>query len=47
MAGALLAVREAVMALLCPMLREPGVTEQQWRILDSADPLLGAQPERG
>ena len=33
MAGTLLAAREAVMAPLRPVLREAGVTEQQWRIL--------------
>jgi len=33
MAGALLAAREAVMAPLRPLLRDAGVTEQQWRIL--------------
>lgn len=33
MAGALLVAREAVMAPLRPLLRDAGVTEQQWRIL--------------
>jgi homoprotocatechuate degradation regulator HpaR len=33
LAGTLLAAREAVMAPLRPMLREAGVTEQQWRVL--------------
>jgi homoprotocatechuate degradation regulator HpaR len=33
LAGALLAAREAVMAPIRPMLRDAGVTEQQWRVL--------------
>jgi len=33
LAGTLLAVREAVMAPLRPLLREAGVTDQQWRVL--------------
>jgi homoprotocatechuate degradation regulator HpaR len=33
LAGRLLAAREAVMAPLRPILREAGVTEQQWRVL--------------
>lgn len=33
LAGTLLAAREAVMAPIRPMLREAGVTEQQWRVL--------------
>jgi Transcriptional regulators len=33
LAGALLAAREAVMAPIRPLLREAGVTEQQWRVL--------------
>ncbi|WP_016745321.1 homoprotocatechuate degradation operon regulator HpaR [Rhizorhabdus wittichii] len=33
LAGTLLAAREAVMAPLRPMLRDAGVTEQQWRVL--------------
>lgn len=33
LAGTLLAAREAVMAPLRPLLREAGVTDQQWRVL--------------
>lgn len=33
LAGTLLAAREAVMAPIRPILREAGVTEQQWRLL--------------
>jgi homoprotocatechuate degradation regulator HpaR len=33
LAGVLLAAREAVMAPIRPMLRDAGVTEQQWRVL--------------
>ena len=33
LAGTLLAAREAVMAPMRPMLRDAGVTEQQWRVL--------------
>ena len=33
LAGVLLAAREAVMAPIRPVLREAGVTEQQWRVL--------------
>lgn len=33
LAGTLLAAREAVMAPIRPMLRDAGVTEQQWRVL--------------
>ena len=33
LAGTLLAAREAVMAPIRPILREAGVTEQQWRVL--------------
>ena len=33
LAGTLLAVREAVMAPIRPLLREAGVTDQQWRVL--------------
>ncbi|HEX7709839.1 MAG TPA: MarR family transcriptional regulator [Sphingomonadaceae bacterium] len=33
LAGTLLAAREAVMAPIRPVLREAGVTEQQWRVL--------------
>lgn len=33
LAGALLTAREAVMAPIRPMLRDAGVTEQQWRVL--------------
>ena len=32
-AGTLLAAREAVMAPIRPILREAGITEQQWRVL--------------
>jgi len=32
-AGSLLAAREAVMAPIRPILRETGITEQQWRVL--------------
>lgn len=33
LAGTLLAAREAVMAPIRPLLREAGVTDQQWRVL--------------
>lgn len=33
LAGTLLAAREAVMAPIRPVLREAGVTDQQWRVL--------------
>lgn len=33
MAGRLLAAREAIMAPIRPILREAGITEQQWRVL--------------
>lgn len=33
LAGTLLAAREAVMAPIRPLLREAGLTEQQWRVL--------------
>lgn len=33
LAGTLLATREALMAQIRPILREAGVTEQQWRVL--------------
>lgn len=33
LAGTLLAAREAVMAPIRPLLRDAGVTEQQWRLL--------------
>lgn len=37
LAGTLLAAREAVMAPIRPMLRDAGVTEQQWRVLRVLD----------
>lgn len=37
LAGVLLVAREAVMAPIRPMLREAGVTEQQWRVLRVLD----------
>jgi homoprotocatechuate degradation regulator HpaR len=37
LAGTLLAAREAVMAPIRPMLRDAGVTEQQWRVLRVID----------
>lgn len=37
LAGTLLAAREAVMGPIRPMLRDAGVTEQQWRVLRVLD----------
>lgn len=44
LAGTLLAAREAVMAPIRPMLREAGVTEQQWRVLRVLNDLGALDP---
>ena len=44
LAGTLLAAREAVMAPLRPILRDAGVTEQQWRVLRVIDDAESIDP---
>jgi homoprotocatechuate degradation regulator HpaR len=46
LAGSLLAAREAVMAPIRPILRDAGVTEQQWRVLRVLDDIGAVDPTR-
>jgi homoprotocatechuate degradation regulator HpaR len=46
LAGSLLAAREAVMAPIRPVLRDAGVTEQQWRVLRVLDDIGAVDPTR-